>query len=171
MQHFSAKIQKIGINPYMLLPATVLKALFAQAGADKGAIAVKGTLNGHPFIQHLVKYSGKWRLYLNTPMRVAAGIDVGDHCEVSIEFDPAPRVTGMHEALKKALAKNKKATAVFEKLPASYQKEIMRYINNLKTSASVERNVEKAIAHLLGKERFVGREPWGIKNLNLGVKK
>ncbi len=78
MKTFSAKILKIGINPYVLVPATVLKVLFEQAGKDKGPIPIKGTLNEKPFIQHLVKYSGKWRLYLNTPMRKAAGIDVGD---------------------------------------------------------------------------------------------
>jgi hypothetical protein len=38
------------------------------------------------------------------------------------------------------------------------QKEIMRYINNLKTTESVERNVERAIRFLLGKDRFVGRD-------------
>ncbi|MEI9935362.1 MAG: hypothetical protein WDM71_11065 [Ferruginibacter sp.] len=43
-----------------------------QAGKDKGHIPVKGKLDGHAFIQTLVKYSGKWRLYLNGPMRKAS---------------------------------------------------------------------------------------------------
>ena len=74
MESFTAKIYKIGVNPYMLLPLKVLKTLFVEAGKDKGPIPVRGTLNGKKFTQTLVKYSGKWRLYLNTPMRKAAGM-------------------------------------------------------------------------------------------------
>ena len=157
MKPFSAKILQIGVNPYVLVPAVVLKALFEKAGKDKSPIPIKGTLNGNAFIQHLVKYSGKWRLYLNTPMRKAAGIDVGDMATVQIEFDLTPRTLEMHPKLKQALAKNKTANAAFIKLPPYYQKEIIRYINNLKTVASVDRNVVKAIDHLLGKQRFIGR--------------
>ena len=87
MHSFSAKIYKIGANPYVLLPSAVLKQLFIQAGKDKGPIPVCGTLNGHKFIQTLVKYSGKWRLYLNTPMRKAANLDVGDVAKIEIQYD------------------------------------------------------------------------------------
>lgn len=155
---FSAKIFIIGINPYVLLPAAALKELFKQAGKDKGAIPVKGTIDGHAFLQNLVKYSGKWRLYLNTPMRKAAGKDVGDTAVFELSFDPEPRVTDMPAALQTALNKNKKAKAAFEQLSPSYRKEIMRYINNLKTEESVNRNVAKAINHLLGNGPFIGRE-------------
>lgn len=78
---FSAKIYKIGINPYVLLPSSILKNLFSQAGKGKVNIPVKLVINEHSFIQNLVKYSGKWRLYLNTPMRKIAGKDVGDIIE------------------------------------------------------------------------------------------
>lgn len=155
---FSAKIFIIGINPYVLLPAAALKEVFKQAGKDKGAIPVKGTIDGHAFIQNLVKYSGKWRLYLNTPMRKAADKDVGDTAVFELSFDPEPRVTDMPAALQTALGKNKKAKTAFEQLSPSYRKEIMRYINNLKTEESVSRNVAKAINHLLGNGPFIGRE-------------
>lgn len=158
MNSFTARIYKIGINPYVLLPATVLKAIFKQAGKDKGPVPVSGTLNGHAFTQTLVKYSGKWRLYLNTPMRKAAGIDVGDMAEVSIAFDAKERTIAMHEQLQLALKQNKKAKLVFDKLPPSRQKEIVRYISFLKTEESVVRNVNRAIGFLAGKERFIGRD-------------
>ncbi|MCB0523292.1 MAG: YdeI/OmpD-associated family protein [Saprospiraceae bacterium] len=47
---------------------------------------------------------------------------------------------------------------IFDALPASRRKEIVRYIANLKTEESVERNVSRAIGFLLGKERFIGRD-------------
>jgi hypothetical protein len=75
---FSAIIKIIGINPYVLLPQKVLNEIFKKAGKKIGPIPVKGKFNGHPYQQTLVRYSGKWQLYLNTAMRKAAGIDVGD---------------------------------------------------------------------------------------------
>lgn len=158
MRSFFSKIHIIGVNPYVLLPASVLKELFLEAGKDKGPIPVKGKLNGNKFIQTLVKYSGKWRLYLNTPMRKISGIDIGEIANVEIEFDPEPRIIKMHSKLKDALSKNKKAESAFEKLPPYRQKEIVRYISFLKNEESIERNVAKVIQHLLGKERFAGRD-------------
>lgn len=158
MHSFSAKIFIIGINPYVLLPAAILKAIFLEAGKDKGPITVKGTIDGHAFIQTLVKYSDKWRLYLNEPMRRACGKDVGDKATFELSYDGIERITLMHPALEAALKKDKKATAIFKQLPPFMQKEIKRYINNLKTPTSVDKNVIRAINFLHGKERFIGRD-------------
>jgi hypothetical protein len=158
IETFKAKIKIIGVNPYVLIPVKILKNIFQQAGKNKGPIPVRGKLNGKNYIQTLVKYSGKWRLYLNMPMRKAGKCDVGDFATFSITFDPKLRTTHIPVQLKTALSKNKDAKAAFEKLPLHYQKEIKRYINSLKTEESVNRAVERAIQHLLGKVRFVGRD-------------
>lgn len=158
MKSFSAKIYKIGINPYVLLPTAVLKDIFEQAGKDRGPIPVKGKIDGHAFTQTLVKYSGKWRLYLNTPMRTAAQKETGDTVTITVAYDAAERKTPDHAGFIAALKKNKEATAVYNSLAPYLQKEINRYLHQLKTEASVQRNIEKAIQFLLGKERFVGRD-------------
>ena len=158
MKSFSAKIQMIGINPYVLPPSSVLKYLFNKAGKDKGAIPVQLKIGGKDIIQNLVKYSGKWRMYLNGPMRKAAGKDVGDTIEIQIDFDPRPRTTPIHPKLKKAFKEKPTARKAFEKLSPSRQKEILRYINFLKSEESVDKNVKKAIAHLTSSKPFIGRE-------------
>jgi hypothetical protein len=158
MDRFTAKIDIIGVNPFVLLPATVLKNIFTQAQKDKGPIPVRGTIDGHPFIQTLVKYSGKWRLYINTPMLKASKKKVGDSIILHLEFDPVERIIPLHPKLELALSKNKKAKTAFESLPPSRKKEIVRYISFLKTEDSVNRNVERALHFLLGKARFVGRD-------------
>lgn len=155
---FSAKIKIIGINPYVLLPDLVLDEIFVQANKNRGPIPVKVFFGESEFLQNLVKYSGKWRLYLNGDMRRAAGKDVGDTVEIQIEFDDEERITPMPLKLKIALENNQKAKAVFEKLSASRRKEIMRYINNLKSVESVDRNILRAVQFLLGNARFVGRD-------------
>jgi len=151
MKSFSAKISIIGINPYVGAPETVLGSLFTQAGKTKGPIPVRGTLNGKRFVQTLVKYQGAWRLYLNTPMRQAAGIGVGDNATVEIEFDAEPRIVPINPKFAHALSKNREARAAFEKLAPSRQKEILRYLNSMKTEESLVRNIEKVIQYLSGK--------------------
>jgi len=91
------------------------------------------------------------------PMLKAAGKNVGDTIEVQIDFDAKPKITPMHPKLKKAFKENKEAKTAFEKLSPSRQKEILRYINFLKLEDSVDRNIKRAILHLVGKQSFVGR--------------
>jgi uncharacterized protein YdeI (YjbR/CyaY-like superfamily) len=83
---------------------------------------------------------------------------IGETIDVTIEFDPADRTIAPHPKLVKALDQNKTAKTVFESLAPSLRKEIVRYIANLKTEESVDKNVVKAISFLLGRERFVGRD-------------
>lgn len=161
MNPFKANIDLIGINPFVHVPEPVLEELFRKSGKDKGPIPVKGTINGKPFLQTLVKYSGEWRLYINTKMLPRSPKRIGEEIEVTIEFDPADRTIHPHPKLVQALMENTKANEVFVSLQPSLQNEIVRYIANLKTEESVERNVAKAIAFLLGKERFIGRD--GLK--------
>jgi len=158
MKSFSTKIYIIGVNPYVLLPSSLLKYIFQKAGKEKGAIPVQLKIDGKHFIQNLVKYSGNWRLYLNGPMRKAAGKDVGDIIDMQIDFDPKPRTTPIHPKLKKAFKENPTAKEAFEKLSPSRQKEILRYIIFLKSEESVDKNIKRAISHLVGKQSFVGRK-------------
>ncbi len=158
MPKFSATIQIIGINPFVFLPEKTLQAIFKQAAKNKGKIPVKMKIDGHEFIQTLIKYSGEWRLYLNTPMRKAAQKDVGDTATFEIEFDPGERIIPMHPKLAEAFEQNIAAKNIFDNLRPSLQLEIVRYISHLKTIESVNKNVLKAINFLLEKERFIGRD-------------
>jgi Bacteriocin-protection, YdeI or OmpD-Associated/Domain of unknown function (DUF1905) len=128
---FNAKIQIIGVNPYVLLPDTVLKNIFKTAGKDKSPVPVKGLIEGNAYKQTLVKFSGKWRLYINGPMLKASKKSVGDLINLTIAFDPAERKETIHPTLAKALNENAIAKKVFESLTPSRQKEIIRYINFL----------------------------------------
>jgi len=64
----------------------------------------------------------------------------------------------MHPLLEKALSENEEANAIFEILPPSRRKEIIRYISHLKSEEKIIMNVQKAINFLLGNEKFIGRE-------------
>ena len=158
MIKFRAKIEIIGVNPFVFLPDRVLQEVFTQAGKSKGKIPVKMKIDGHEFVQTLIKWSGSWRLYLNTPMRKAAKKEVGDVADLEIAYDPTERVYPMHPKFEKALQENEEARNVFYSLRPSLQLEINRYFGFLKNEAWVDRNVVKAIQFLLGKGRFVARD-------------
>ncbi|TCD26888.1 DUF1905 domain-containing protein [Pedobacter psychrodurus] len=155
---FTSEIKIIGINPFVFVPDEALNYVFYQAGKNKGQLPITMKIDGHEFKQTLVKYAGDWRLYLNTPMRKAAGKDVGDTAIFEIVFDTEIRSITVHPKLVEALAENKAAKEIFDGLAPYLQKEITRYIANLKTEDSVEKNVKRAIGFLLGKERFIGRD-------------
>lgn len=155
---FRAKIEIIGVNPFVFLPENVLEKVFIQAGKSKGKIPVRMKIDGHEFIQTLVKWKGAWRLYLNMPMRKAANKDVGDIADFEIIYDPVQRTYPIHPKLEQALVKNRRAKKVFDGIRPSLQLEINRYLSRLKTEESVDKNVNKAIQFLLGNGRFVGRD-------------
>ena len=157
MHSFKAIIQIIGINPFVFVPEKVLRSIFKKAGKDKGHIPVCGTVNGKPYTQTLVKYSGHWRLYINTTMLKDSPKHVGETIVLTISFDPADRSIAMHPKLENALKDGKAAKAVFDKLSPYRRKEIVRYIAALKTEESIERNVQRAIQSLLGNGSFAGR--------------
>ena len=147
---FAARIGIIGVNPFVVPPARVLGAICAAAGRDKGPIPVRGTVQGKPFRQTLVRYQGRWRLYLNGPMRRSAGVEVGATARFTVAFDPAPPVVPMPRELARALAQAPRAKAAFQLLAPSRRKEIKRYLNSLKSAATLERNVGRVLLHLVG---------------------
>lgn len=158
MYAFKAKIELIGINPFVFVPDKILNNIFIEAGKSKGHLPIMGTVNGRAYKQTLVKYNNEWRLYINTTMLKDSPKKIGEVIAVTIAFDPAERTISPPPKLIKALKETPAAKNVFEKLPASRQKEIVRYISNLKTEESVDKNIKKAIQFLQGKTRFIGRD-------------
>lgn len=157
MNKFTADIEIIGVNPFVFLPDRVLKNIFKKAHKDKGPIPIRGTINGNPYRQTLVRYRDAWRLYINTTMLKNSPKRIGETIVIAVEFDPVSRNIKPHPKLVTAFKENKEAKKIFDSLPPSRQNEIVRYISFLKTEESVIRNIDKAIQHLIGKGRFVGR--------------
>ncbi|MBS1488691.1 MAG: YdeI/OmpD-associated family protein [Bacteroidetes bacterium] len=155
---FLAKLDIIGINPFVYVPDNILKALFKQAEKDKGPIPICGSVNDTPYRQTLVKYSGAWRLYINTSMLKNSPKRIGESVKILVSFDRADRSIKAHPKLIKVLQKQNEAKKVFDALTPSLKKEIVRYISHLKSEESVDRNIAKAIDFLLGKGSFVGRD-------------
>jgi hypothetical protein len=153
---FEVELEIIGINPFVSVPAPILEAIFAAAGRRKGPIPICGEIGGCFYRQSLVRYRGAWRLYVNTSMLKDSPRRVGERVRLTVAYDPVGRAAPASPEFNRALAEHPDAKAVFERLRPSRQREIVRYIAALKSPASVERNVARAIAFLTGQGRFVG---------------
>jgi len=157
MDKFTAVLEIIGINPFVSVPEAVLVHIFKQAGRDKGHIPICGDINDKPYRQTLVRYSGQWRLYVNTTMLKNSPKRIGEKLVISIQFDPESRQIELPERLRERLEANQEAYERYEGLSASTKKEICRYLTNLKTEEALERNVDRALEFLLGRGTFVVR--------------
>lgn len=155
---FTAKLEILGINPFVFLPNEILNEIFEASGKDKSPIPVKGTVNDKEFRQNLMKYLGEWRLYINLTMLKDSPKRIGEMIEVFVEFDNEERIITMHPNLEKAIKENPVALQSFENLIPSRKSELIRYINNLKNEASIQRNIEKIIRHLTGETDFFGKK-------------
>lgn len=156
--HFTAKLEIIGINPYVFVPGEVLDSIFEESGKNKSPIPVKGTVNEKKFRQNLMKYLGEWRLYINMTMLKNSPKRIGEMIEVSVEYDNSDRTVPFHPGLEKAIKENAVALQNFERLTPSVKSELFRYINNLKTEESISRNIEKIIRYLHGETDFFGKK-------------
>ena len=147
---FKARIHKVGINPCVKVPLRITDKL----KATKGYIPVKGKIETHFFQQTLVPVKDEgYRLYVNGPMLKGANVKVGDIAHFIIEQDTPERNKNhpIPKVFKKKLQEHDLLN-IFQQLSPSRQKEINRYLNNLKTEEALMKNVNKMINVLKGKE-------------------
>ena len=147
---FKAKIYKVGINPCVKVPLHIT----AKLKATKGYIPVKGKIENHFFQQTLCPVKDKgYRLYVNGPMLKGADVKVGQTANFIIEQDTLERNKNypMPKQFKKKLEEHD-LLKMFQQLTPSRQKEINRYLNNLKTDEALAKNIDKMINVLKGKE-------------------
>lgn len=159
MQSFTAPLKIIGVNPYVEVPLAVLEHLFILSGKNKSPIPIKGYVNKMAYNQTLVRYAGEWRLYINLQMLKDSPKRIGETLQISVTYDAADRTIPMNALFQQALESDDVAKNTYDSLPPYIKHEINRYFFMLKTDASVQKNIKRAINFLHGKERFVGRDP------------
>jgi len=118
-------------------------------GATRARVRV--TLGRHSYRSTVAVYDGRFYIPVRKSNRDAAGVAVGDVVDVVLEQDTEPRVVEVPAALAKALEKNKKAKAAWEKLSYSHQKEHADAVAGAKRAETVDARVKKAIGMMMGK--------------------
>ncbi len=147
---FTAIIYKVGINPCVAVPFRITSKMTAR----KGYIPIKGKIKNHLFSQTLVPISNaEYRLYVNGLMLKGANAKIGDSIKFIIEQDETPRTVdrlGIPKEFQKQLEENELIQA-FRNQTEYRQKEILKYLNHLKTKDALLRNIAKVIQQLKNK--------------------
>jgi hypothetical protein len=159
---FRAKIQIRGINPYVSVSARQAARLKPNW---RKPMPVRIQVNGKPAdprrINLMPAGDGGFFLYLHGQIRMASGTSVGDEINVAVEFDEDYRggpIGPMPPWFGDELQKNSAAQRGWRSLSPSRQKEMLRYLLQLKTPQAQQRNVQKAL-HVLAcaKARFMAK--------------
>lgn len=176
MKTFSAPIKIIGVNPYVVVPKAV-SAAFGVRGTVRVLMKAAGLTHGHykklqTMTEHALKGGGYlapggWFranlvptgkgghiLYLNAWIRNRAKADVGDRVKVTLKADAKPYVQPMPPLFRAALGKHKDAKKFWDTQSPSFKKEVLRYLNFLKSREALARNVARMIARLKAKKRI-----------------
>ena len=176
---FATRLKIASINPYVDVPARTLEALGptvravlvkvnriadarrrpmrppndAKLRRDAARLTAIARLDATGWFRTTLvpSRSGPTRLYLDTWMRESAGLAVGDRVQVRLRRDDKSRQLPLPAALAKALSANPAAQSAWEQLRPSRRREILTYLNFLKTPAALAARVQKTIALLLEK--------------------
>ena len=162
MLTFQGTIEIIGVNPYILVSAEQAGQLKASW---RGPLPVLVQVNGEPnppwHINMMPRMDGDYYLYLAGMVRKASDTKVGDIVQVALEFDENYRggPDELPDWFAAALAAHEAAQANWAELSPSRQKEVVRYLTNLKSDEARERNLAKVMEMLGGTSgRFMGRD-------------
>jgi hypothetical protein len=178
-ERFAASVEVAGINPYVEAPAGIVKALgggrripvlvkVAAGGPTSPSVRIRNTLeNDAARLRAIGRLApGGWfrstivpvgssgsRLYLDKWMRASAGVNPGDRAYIILKLDAKSRELSIPEALRKALNEDAQAKTAWEALLPSRQREILSYLNFLKTPTALKRNIRRTITQILGEDR------------------
>ena len=115
----------------------------------KGMPKVQAVIAGQPYRGSLMPMGdGTYCLGVVKSIQEAAGVKQGDTVTVELELDKAPRVVELPADLAKAIARDKKASAAWDKLSFTNKKEMARGLEEAKKPETRERRLAAAIAQL-----------------------
>ncbi len=128
-----------------VVPESVVQEL---GGGRRPKVAT--TVNGHTWRTSIASMGGQFLLGASAAVREAAGIAAGETHEVSVVLDTAPRTVEVPEDLAAALAAHPSASAAWERLSYSHQRQHAEAVMAAKKPETRERRVASTIAKLTG---------------------
>lgn len=143
---FKAALQPdpTGTGTFVMIPSDVQ----ARLGL-KGRPKINSVIAGSPYRGSLMPMGdGTFCLGVLKSIQQAAGVKRGDTITVEIELDTAPRTVEPPPELAKALARDRKAAANWEKLSFTNKKEMARSLEEAKKSETREKRLALALEKL-----------------------
>jgi hypothetical protein len=163
-RRFMARIYRIWMMRHVTIPEEVSRTLLKElAAGGKGIcsttisetkppkyIPVVAIVNGRISRTTLVPAgSGRYRLQINTALRKAAGVDVGDFIGVEVRIDRSSRSLPVPPDLRAALAKHPKARKAFGRLAPGQRRQFILWVDSAKAAETRRRRLARALDVLL----------------------
>jgi len=115
----------------------------------KGMPKIQAVIAGQPYRGSLMPMGdGTYCLGVLKSIQEAAGVGFGDTVEVLLELDTAPRTVEPPPDLVRAMARDKKMVANWERLSFTNKKEMALSLEEAKKPETRERRLKAAIAKL-----------------------
>lgn len=146
MLKFKARIYKSGINWCVDVPVKIT----SQLEVSRGYIRIKGKINGFVFSTTLIPVrKSPYRLFVNGIMMKGGQTAVGKVAYFEIEQDRRKfdESYSFPAKLKNELRKHGLMKA-FSAQTDSRKKDILKYLSNIKTEATLTKNIVKVVAQL-----------------------
>src|SRR6266487_3796629 len=150
-KEFKAKLSPMGPKGawcFLVVPFEVEKTFGTRA-----RVAVKGTINGHPYRSSIMPMRGEHWLCINKELQAGAKVKPGDVAKFVMEADTGKRSISTPAVLENALRKNKPAAEFYGTLSYTHKKEITRSLDEAKQPETRERRLKKWMAMLATKKR------------------
>ena len=146
---FQATLQPdpTGTGTFVRVPREVQEML-----GLKGRPKINSVIAGHPYRGSLMPMGdGTFCLGVLKAIQEEAGVTRGDTITVDLELDSAPRVIELPPDLARVIARDKKASAAWEKLSYTNKKEMSRSLEEAKRPETRQRRLAAAVERLRGR--------------------
>ena len=158
MPTFTATIRKVWVMRCADVPAGVLRAL---GGAR--TVPVLATYAGQTHETTVTPGGvGLGRVHLRAETLRAAGLEVGDILEITLEFDPTDREPELPADFARALARRPDAHAAFDRYTVADRRQTVLYLEKAKREETRERRVEQIIERLAAKTLPLPHDPLDV---------
>ena len=145
MNAFTAKLEPVPHGGlYVVVPGQVAAAARLAHGAR-----VRGTVNGVAYRSSLMKYSGIFHLGVHKATATAGSVAAGARVKVTIELDDEPLPTDtVPDDLAKALARDRNASASWQKLAPAVRRGYVRNVLDAKQQITRARRIARIVETL-----------------------
>ncbi len=148
-QLFDAIIYRVGMNYCVDTPGRVSRAVGPAA-----RVPVLGTVGGHEFSTNMIRRAdGRYRVFLNAEVRVAAGAGEGDRVSVELRLDAEPREPPSPEDLRAALGRVDGGLEALRAMPPGMCRDALRSIESARRPETRARRVEQIVEIVLERVR------------------
>jgi bifunctional DNA-binding transcriptional regulator/antitoxin component of YhaV-PrlF toxin-antitoxin module len=147
--HYKLEAEDDGDSVAAIRPPFDVKEVFGKV-----RVPICGTINGHPYRTTIAHMGGESFIGISKALREAAGVNIGDTIEVTVQFDTAERTVDVPDDLAVLLKRNPKAQDRFESSSYTHRKEFVQWITSAKRPETRKSRLERTIEMLLKKQHL-----------------